>query len=143
MQKPYFYTVLSALIHFPPPQQKGLLRHFSYFSLITFDLFMRVIQYTIIIGQVVSIFFWSSMIPWNPFLKIPTQTQLNLNKVGFPWKKPPTTHRKHNGSNITVVTDPILTKTDSNGNGDICAGNICPGNISQYQEYIGCCKLDF
>ena len=55
--------------------------------------------------------------------------------------------------NISVVTDPILTKlwsrilgpswTDSSCHGNICPGNKCPGNICPYQNYLSCYWPDF
>ena len=33
--------------------------------------------------------------------------------------------------------------TDCNYHGDICPGNICFGNIGQYQDYLSCCWPDF
>ena len=35
------------------------------------------------------------------------------------------------------------SRTDSNCYGDICAGNIYPGNICPYQEYLNCYWPDF
>ena len=52
-------------------------------------------------------------------------------------------------SNISAVTDPILTKfqgpslTDTNCHGEICPGNICNGNICKYQEYLSCYWTNF
>ena len=69
--------------------------------------------------------------------------------MGFTWKwlynttQPPP--QKPNITNISAVTDPILSKLgrflgtyrkDSSCNGDICPGNISPDDNCSYQEYL-------
>ena len=65
----------------------------------------------------------------------------------------PTTHR----NSMSAISQLLLTRfwwnfkhrflgtsrIDSNYQVDICTGNICPGNIFPYQEYLSCYWPDF